>query len=554
MSFSAFSMKRLDAGLLLREVKTNTRVRMGELFLQLDSETQRVDLKEFLDRLSTLIEESPRNNRHVLNRLDSQSNISFLGILCSRASTPEGKDSCIDDIRLQLTRKKTKIVEKYSRRITYRKHSENVLEKEVDLVMEAIETYYEDRCQSPYLNVCRGQKGPTSYVGIVPDTLLYSSPYQYQRIVSYLRDIGQAQDCLKSALEMTALKWKRGLGPFEGMPQTSQGLRGGDLAAYNNMVADITFINTRVEQMLEEFRPEQDGLFLEESPQPFCSDLKKSSLGIIEGAISDIQDALDCRLYSSGEERTLRDSTYGDTYRVKKERDGEYIITIPTSFVIGEGLNAYNKDSDKLIIHESTLNHVNSCLASASSAMLGPQGEEVKVVLVDDEGSGDLKDSCKSPLNPPIAVHSPSARPGIDSRNYHLRTHCSVIVHETLHRFGIVDEYPTSFHGLHVDITSHEVIHASKVGKDYRCRITHEDTVMSAGLRSRFKESTMGNGVSLLEPIYFQMMLYGSCNRREDIRLYRECAQLADKQFTICPPLKQKCEALDILGRSSLNR
>ena len=71
----------------------------------------------------------------------------------------------------------------------------------------------------------------------------------------------------------------------------------------------------------------------------------------------------------------------------------------------------------------------------------------------------------------------------------------------------------------------------------------------------RFQSVRNGCPPSLLDPMHFDAIIYGSCKERKDLELYRECSRLSirdsrRKTFLGCNQNKKReCESKDILGR-----
>lgn len=301
--------------------------------------------------------------------------------------------------------------------------------------------------------------------------------------------------------------------------------------------------------------------------------------------LDDLDDEMTCRPYQRGEERDV--SVGWSDYKVKREADGSYTASIAMRFSPAE-----DYDNEDVVPKDQVPTHyfqkAQDCLEEANPKMLGPNGEQLNIVIEQPQA-----DSCLPTRHITIQARGERSR----SASYAADINCSTTVHEVLHEIGdLSDEYEESLRGYFVNADTGQVIEVEDQFDEnpgegfvfhpaYNCRVLQTNSIMSndnekwnkvfppqgmigsfglAGIspvNTNVKPSDFFED-SLLEPAHFNAILYGDCQDREDVRVYRACAELAYQtayrnstsytgRYPIseeCPDVKSTCEQQDVLG------
>ena len=296
-----------------------------------------------------------------------------------------------------------------------------------------------------------------------------------------------------------------------------------------------------------------------------------SSISTIYRFFKDLKNEHDCSEYQRGEEREFYPDRYSG-YRVKKETDGSYTVSMAMEFsyhyLWKAGESIRDRDTHALSsshVFESTnyqnqthnlfMQKITECINRANVKMLGPTGEQLNIVIKDGK-----KDMCTPKHHIQIYKYFDRAA----SATYPEDIDCIDMVHEVLHKAGLKDEYEEKWRGGYVDANTGRVIrtedgppseYQEAFLPDYNCRVIQNNTIMSNHTMRWNHTFAPTRPDSLLDPSHFNAILYGNCSHREDVRIYRECSELAymtayqnSTSNNDCPPLKAECEKQDILG------
>ena len=253
-----------------------------------------------------------------------------------------------------------------------------------------------------------------------------------------------------------------------------------------------------------------------------------------------------CDDYDTGEERIFEkdDRVAGlGGYVVKKNPDGSYTASVALRFSPEEdydGSVSYHR------VHQHYLQKMRNCMRQFSPYMLGPSGEKLNIEVLDMNTQNISREAQHS-----ISIQSSRGRStGV---SYESDINCEVMTHEIFHLLGLKDEYPEMHAGHFVNprdghIRSYDPNYPRY---NFDCRVTQENSVMSHHW-DRFDSVNNRTQASLLDPIHFDAILYGQCDSREDLNLFRQCSELAyqnSQNNRNCHVLRRQCEAQDILGR-----
>ena len=292
--------------------------------------------------------------------------------------------------------------------------------------------------------------------------------------------------------------------------------------------------------------------------------------------------------YKNGKSREVtvsRTPLRGIKYIVKRNLDGSYTIPLAMEFEAAPDYQTYfDPSTEQDISRDQVPRHyfekVQSCInESANPNLLGPNGERLNIEIQYTQNS-----TC-------IPKHYIFIKPE-DHRStensYEADIDCPTIIHEVLHKLGLNDEY---------EETSRRIL-----GDDspfaYGCRVIQTNSVMSIpkerycnieqialvernlcqsitscirAKSSRYRKpchprrnrncfrrniDRRNCSASLLDPAHFNAILYGDCQERKDVKVFRECSSLAYQNVDLvaennCREQKQSCESQDVLNRTS---
>ena len=263
-----------------------------------------------------------------------------------------------------------------------------------------------------------------------------------------------------------------------------------------------------------------------------------------------------CSELQLGQEKTvfpLRDKSFN----LKREADGSYSIPLNLQFSAADD---YDGDVPKDQVLEYYMKTVRECLDKANPKMLGPKGEQLKVVIPDlikqTENNCD-DDVIKITIGSETHRSTPS--------KFGSYTDCDMITHEILHLLGLCDEYRERIRGFYVDSkTGKQQFTKDMSGEEYRkfakderyyfkpaydCRAITNSGIMSDAALAWSNVINKNEGDSLLTNGQFNAILYGSCDSRN--KLFNECSQLAYQSSlsdTDCLQKKHQCEIQNFSG------
>ena len=253
-----------------------------------------------------------------------------------------------------------------------------------------------------------------------------------------------------------------------------------------------------------------------------------------------------CDDYDIGEERVFEkdDRIAGlGGYVVKKNPDGSYTASVALRF---SPAGDYDGFVPHYRVHQHYLQKMRNCMRQFSPYMLGPSGEKLNIEVLDMNTQNISREAQHS-----ISIQSSQGRSS--GVSYESDINCEVMTHEMLHLLGLKDEYPEMHTGHFVNprdghIKSYD---PSYPRYNFDCRVIQENSIMSHHWE-RFDSVNNRVHTSLLDPIHFDAILYGQCDSREDLKLFRQCSDLAyqnSRDNRNCHTLRRQCEAQDILAR-----
>lgn len=503
-------------------------------------ENGKVNITPFLTRIGQALEQSHRENTHRINELSkflSDGGGRTLSFACERYSQ-DGR-ACREDLESTIEVYKTRFLERQSQRLLYPDwyvprdgHKSDDIDDFLMNLRQIAERRNNLLCtkREQIKHLCGDDFNMNT------NTLLYSSSSQYQQILRTLRNSGSGftQACLIGALNNT-LSTNRQLfaDPFSRMPETCQGLSGTDQEVCEGMKRDFSLLQERVHNIMTNIKPNED-----------IDPLTYSNRSDLNSGISDFLNRLGqnvtCPDYALGEKR-IPDN--GQKYSVKRERDGSYTVTIPIVFSAGED---YDGPVPKDQVHTHYLERTRRQTNELSPYLLGPNGEQINIVIADGRSS----DPCLVPNE--ITIEDRSHTP--NSITYPSNIEPIFTLHEIHHTLGLYDEYPSVIYGYSVDANGRRISH---VRGGYHCHVTQTNSLMNNEPGERLRNVRNGHNSSLLDPTHFNVILYGECQTRPDVRLYHQCSSLAyATEFNNnlnCPPLKDRCDASDMLGRGPVD-
>ena len=238
-------------------------------------------------------------------------------------------------------------------------------------------------------------------------------------------------------------------------------------------------------------------------------------------------------------------------YTVRKELDGSYSIPLNLEFSADED---YDGEVPRDQVPAHYRNKVQECLKKASTKMLGPNGEKLKLVIESPPEKNTCKEEPKT-----IKIGSKNHRSYVTK--YEADIDCPIITHEILHLTGLCDEYKETSRGFFVDSKTGKIKKSADIFEKpdspddkfmsaYDCRVTSENSIMSDHYEKWENVFSEENDSSLLNKGQFNAILYGNCQSKN--QLFNECADLAYKSSVHnkgCLEQKRKCLEQNVTGK-----
>ncbi len=122
-------------------------------------------------------------------------------------------------------------------------------------------------------------------------------------------------------------------------------------------------------------------------------------------------------------------------YKLTRLNEKDFAVVLNLNFTMADG-----SSNPELIAKMRA--QANACYQKADPALLGPNGEHLRLRLSE---AGDAP----APPAVPLSVVTQTGRD--DSQHWSAKTSCSIILHESLHLMGLVDEYKEALMGAVLD-------------------------------------------------------------------------------------------------------
>ena len=272
------------------------------------------------------------------------------------------------------------------------------------------------------------------------------------------------------------------------------------------------------------------------SAKALCLECESSEEDItnIKTLVSDLKEQSQCQLPKAGEDKIVHTGKpLNQSYVLKKEPDGSFTIPFDVSF-------SPDRDYDGPVPSQHVPNYymkkAQECMQKANTKMLGPNGEQLKIVLK----SPKENDPCQGRNTKKIKIGSTVQRS--HAGKYASDIDCPTITHEVLHLTGLCDEYKETQLGYYVNSQTGEV--KGKPQKEdklnppalspntnydfkpaYDCRVSQPNSIMSNQYERWHNVFDKGENSSLLHSGQFNRLLYGTCEEKN--KVFNECTQLA---------------------------
>ena len=527
-------------------------------------EDGRVDLSAFIDRAEILIRQSDYQNHQFFQNLKDAFGSAVTG-LCQYRLPDEQIQACVEHAEGLLDEAEIRLRQVQEGRMllpnTYFSELSNT---HVNRARNALES----DCQ----HICRDES--------VSSLISHGTPEQSEEALQRLSAKGP--DCLKKAL-FTLGRQMEQVNEVTNFPDNCNGQTGRQRNVCQRLLSNKRQLTERLSNLTNRVLSQTSS----EAVQSLNTCLEhEPSFSALGEFLDDLDEEMTCRPYQPGEERYV--SVGWSDYKVKREADGSYTASIAMDF-----FPETDYDNDNMIPKDQVPTYyrqqTQDCLNYVRPKMLGPDGQQLNIVIEEPQA-----DSCL-PLRR-IGIQARGERS--NSRSYAADIACSTTVHEVLHEIGdLSDEYEETLIGYYVNVETGEVIETEDRSKQehpgkgfifrpaYNCRVLQTDSIMSDKAKwdkTFYPEEMIGTGGfglpivantnvkpsdftedSLLEPAHFNALLYGDCQAREDVRVYRACSELAYQtaypdataytgRYSVsqeCPDLKNTCEQQDVLGR-----
>ena len=280
-----------------------------------------------------------------------------------------------------------------------------------------------------------------------------------------------------------------------------------------------------------------------------CTDKRASSINKIIDNVQDIDDHHFCNDYEIGEERQMEvPDDWAGGYLLKKNSDGSYTASMALEFYPDR---SYDGPVPRQRVHSYYLGKMQGCIREHAPYMKGPNGEQLRIEIMNP------KQRLRSGV-PTHRISIQNSRHRDHSTSYSSDIDCQTVTHEVLHLLGLHDEYREMHTGYATNVRSGEIHHSYRPGfprYNYDCRVSQSNSIMGFHWH-RFHSLHRGEEQSLLDPAHFNAILYGECEDRDDVRLFRECSELSYKNSRYdrdCLRQKAYCDQQDVLGRNQVS-
>ena len=199
-----------------------------------------------------------------------------------------------------------------------------------------------------------------------------------------------------------------------------------------------------------------------------CSDIEERLELVIKERILPLMtddflssDLNECRVYESGEERSVMSGSRRDNYLVKKNPDGSYTIPLAMKFEAADDYN-YDHKVPKAEVPNYYFRKVKNCINKSANPSLIGRGERLNIEILNYDNSRCI---------PKHSISIQSSEGRSNSESYEADINCSTIIYEVLHLLGLNDEYR--------ERTLKEDPLDDNSPADYQCRVVQEDSIMA---------------------------------------------------------------------------
>ena len=478
------------------------------------------DVLQQLDHLKTLDYEPPY---HVISTMISK----WTSILCVTHSTQS--QLCVTEAETALEDKILEVQGELLQRIVYPYYYQHTQQGDV----ETFDDLLESRCASD----CKDIEAVYTY-----------SEEQYDQIYDKIRKANQTcqENILNTTIEYledARISRKCFLPEYEDHPVCSSMLQ--DLSLIKERVTDLADL---IYGPSKAYSSETGALCIGCFDSAYKTSKAEQGVDNFYAVTEDIQEHSQCREINPGEMKTVHSGTGdNDSYKLKREPDGSYTIPLNIQFQAGEN---YDGSTPKTAVSQVYMAKAQKCLKRANTKMLGPNGEQLNIVLQQPpEGKASCEDDAGSHN---ITIESSSDDHRSNSIQYASDIDCPTITHEILHLLGLCDEYEEESTGFLVDPTTGDYQDAEGQSQEsdsshfqpaYDCRVTQKNSIMSNHYQRWSNVFDLEEETSLLNPEHFNAILYGKCQEKNG--LFNQCSQLAYQsslENIYCMQQKQECE------------
>ena len=414
--------------------------------------------------------------------------------------------------------------------IDYIPHNQSVIGKLPQFIVEEAMQKVQFDC----LNACHDD--------FVAKLLIYGEDVEYDYVINALK--GGGLPCLRSILRAS----RRQLNQYRDFMSTCQNQTPQNHHSHSGLLESESLIIERISS-LENMTSKQHV-----SGYP----LQGIDASIDENDIKNLEQQDICSEYKIGEERILSVPflktkalfmpfffQLQSHYKVRRTSVNKYIASVALEFF--PSLSYSDERVPKGQLHEYYIEEIRRCMREAGPKLRGPHGQELIIQVEDAQ-----KTKACSPTYS-IQVHNFE---NLDyNRSFFMAYHiditvrsCSGLLHEFLHLFGFGDGYESQLTRFVPKGLKNFVPEASV----FDCRVVQTNNIMSNWEERWYNVFTKNKEVSLIDPAYFNAILYGNCSSRDDVKLFRECDALSFQSSLMNPScLKKKsdCERQNLLGR-----
>ena len=246
--------------------------------------------------------------------------------------------------------------------------------------------------------------------------------------------------------------------------------------------------------------------------------------------LDNIEQATACSDLKPGSTKLVRAKGYanGAHFALKRIDDKKLEATIALKFEKG---NAYTPE-----LANTLFNRTKSCINNVNSYLKSPNGEELKINIIDEEENNKRAPS-ERPLTRSIAVNNADARS--HSLGYESDIDCETIIHEIMHLLGLVDEY-------------HETIkEGGKERAKYQCRAVAEVDSLMASHWKKFDDVTGIENECSCEDDFCRRIINSDDQKLIDIYT-QDFWQLLDQRSNLCEYERVKTHFLTTSRMKSL--